>query len=64
MAIGVKRLYSDEYNKATKEMFDCLKMAAKYQTGHKRHEYWNNKAKEVKKYREELKANGKYKYAE
>ena len=62
MTIGVKRLYSDEYNKATKEMFDCLKMAAKYQTGHKRHEYWNNKAKEAKKYREELKANGKYKY--
>lgn len=64
MATGVKRLYSDEYNKATKEMFDCLKMASKYRTGHKRHEYWSNKAKEVKKYREELKANGKYKYAE
>ena len=62
MAIGVKRIYSDEYNKATKEMFDCLKMAAKYQIGHHRREYWESKAKESKKYREELKAAGKDKY--
>lgn len=62
MACGVKRLHSDEYNEATKEMFECLKLAAQYPIGHHRREYWNNKAKEIEKYREELKAAGKDRY--
>lgn len=59
MAAGIKRLYSDEYNA---EMFDYLKMASKFPIGHHRREYWESKAKEVKKYREELKAAGKHLY--
>lgn len=34
MAAGIKRLYSDEYNAATAEMFDYLKMASKFPIGH------------------------------
>lgn len=60
MACGIRRLYSDEYIEATKKVFDCLKLGAKYPIGHPRREYWNNKAKEIEKYREELKATGKY----
>ena len=62
MAAGIKRLYSDEYNAATAEMFDYLKMASKFPIGHQRRAYWESKAKEVKKYREELKAAGKHLY--
>lgn len=62
MAAGIKRLYSDEYNAATVEMFDYLKTASKFPIGHHRREYWESKAKEVKKYREELKAAGKHLY--
>lgn len=49
MAAGIKRLYSDEYNAATAEMFDYLKMASKFPIGHHRREYWESKAKEVQR---------------
>lgn len=59
---GVKRLFSDEYVRATNEMFDYLKMASKFSLDSERRKYWKNKAMEVKKYREELKSQGKHLY--
>ena len=59
---GVKRLFSDEYVRATNKMFDYLKRASKFSPDSERNKYWKNKAEEVKKYREELKSSGKHLY--
>ena len=64
MTTGVRRLSSDEYNEATKEMFECLKTASKFPIGHQRRIYWEQKADEAKKLRQELKALGLHRYTQ
>lgn len=53
------RLFSDEYMTLTNQMFECLKMACKYDLNSARRLYWENKAAEYKAARKALKDAGK-----